>query len=85
MIGRVVGEDRVVGGGKHLLQHVLCVLARAEHVPAEGQQPTLVAGDERLERPRIAPADERDQPLIRLQAKQRRAGVEAYPPGIFER
>ena len=45
----LVGEDRVEGGGEDLLQHVLGVLAAGEHVAAEGQQPRLVAGDQRLE------------------------------------
>jgi hypothetical protein len=34
----LVGEDRVEGGGEDLLEDVLGVLARAEHVAAEGEQ-----------------------------------------------
>ena len=39
----LVGEDRVERGREDLLEDVLGVLARAEHVPAEGEQPRLVA------------------------------------------
>ena len=80
----VVGEHRVEGGGEHLLQHVLGVLARAEQVAAEGEQARLVARDERLEGGVVAAAHERDQPLVGLQAQQRRAAVEADTPGVFE-
>ena len=80
----LVGEHRVVGRRQHLLQDVLGVLPGAEHVAAERQQARLVAGDEHLERRRVASADERDQPLVGLQAEQRRAGVQADSPGIFE-
>ena len=73
----VVGEDRVEGGGEHLLQHVLRVLLRGQHVAAEGQQPRLIAGDQRLERVVVAAPHERDQAVVRLQAQQRRAPVHA--------
>ena len=46
----LVGEHRVERGREHLLEHVLGVLARAQHVPAERQQPRLVAGEQHLER-----------------------------------
>src|SRR3712207_7909258 len=36
-----VGPDRPVGVHEHLLQHVLRVLGRAQHVAAEGQQSRL--------------------------------------------
>jgi hypothetical protein len=64
----VVGTDRVERGGEDLLQDVLCVLARAEHVAAEGQQARLVAGDEHLERRVVAAPHERDQAFVGLQA-----------------
>ena len=70
----LVGEHRVEGGGEDLLQHVLGVLARAEHVAAEGQQARLVARAERLEGGVLAAAGERDQALVGLQAQQRQTG-----------
>ena len=73
----LVGEHRVEGGGEHLLQDVLGVLARAEHVPAEGQQARLVARAEDLEGGVLAAAGERDQALVRLQAQQRRRPAQA--------
>ena len=45
----LVGEDGVEGGGEDLLENVLGVLARGEHVAAEGEQARLVAAAERLE------------------------------------
>ncbi len=38
----VIGADGVEGGGEDLLKDVLGVLARAEHVPAEGEQARLI-------------------------------------------
>ncbi len=66
----LVGEHRVVGGGQHILQHVLGVLARAEHVPAEGEQAAVVAADEHLEGVLVAAADRGDEPLVRLKPEQ---------------
>ncbi len=73
----LVGEHRVEGGGEDLLQHVLGVLARAEHVPAERQQARLVARAERLEGGVLAAAGERDQALVGLQAQQGRRAAQA--------
>ena len=73
----LVGEDRVEGGGEDLLQDVLGVLARAQHVPAEGEQARLVARAERLEGGVLAAAGERDQALVGLQAQQRRRAAQA--------
>ena len=73
----LVGEDRVEGGGEDLLQDVLGVLARAEHVAAEGQQARLVARAQRLEGGVMAPAGEGDQPLVGLQAQQRGRAAQA--------
>ena len=73
----LVGEDRVEGGREDLLQDVLGVLARAEHVAHEGQQARLVAGAERLEGSMLAASGQRDEPLVRLQAKQRRWSPQA--------
>ena len=83
LIGALVGEHRVEGGGEDLLQHVLGVLARGQHVAAERQQARLVAGDERLEGGLVAAPDERDEPLVRLQSEQRRASVKAGGAGVL--
>ncbi len=50
----LVGEDGVEGRGEDLLENVLGVLARGEHVAAEGEQARLVAAAERLEGGRLA-------------------------------
>ncbi len=73
----LVGEHGVEGGGEHLLEDVLGVLARAEHVPAEGQQAGLIARAEDLEGGVLAAAGERDQPLVGLQAQQGRRPAQA--------
>jgi hypothetical protein len=70
--GPVVGADGVEGGREDLLQHVLGVLLRAEHVAAEGEQARLIALDQGLERPVMPAPDERDQPLIGLKPEQGR-------------
>jgi len=80
----LVSEHRVEGGCEDLLQHVLRVLLGGEHVAAERQQPALVARHQRLEGVMIAPAHERDQPLVALQAQQRRLGMGARGAGVFE-
>ena len=80
----LVGEHRVEGRREDLLQHVLGVLARGQHVPAEGQQPRLVARDERLEGVVVAAPDQRDQALVGLQAQQGRATVEAGDAGVLK-
>ena len=79
----VVGEHRVERGGEDLLQHVLGVLARGQHVAAERQQPRLVAGDQRLEGRLIPAPNERDEPLVRLQSEQWRASVKAGRAGVL--
>jgi len=53
-------------------------------VPAEGEQAGLVAADQRLEGMVVAPADERDQPLVALQPEQGLAPVMAGDPGVGE-
>ena len=60
----LVGKDRVEGGRENLLQHILGILARAEHVTAEGQQARLVARAQRLERGVLAAAGHRNQTLV---------------------
>ena len=69
----IVRQHRVVGRREHLLEHVLGVLGGAEHVPAEGHEPRLVAVHQRLEGRRVAAAGERDQPLVGLQPEEGRA------------
>jgi hypothetical protein len=51
-------------------------------VPAEREQARLVARDQRLERVMVSPPDQRDEPLVRLQAKQRRTAVESGGTGV---
>ena len=48
-----------------------------EHVPAERQQPRLIARHQRLEGAVVAAPDQGDEALIGLQAQQRRAAVKA--------
>src|SRR2546423_14539982 len=66
----VIGEHRVVRRGEDLLQYVLGVLARGEQVPAEGEQPGLVARAEHLERCGLATAGERGQAVARMRPPQ---------------
>ncbi len=73
----LVGENGIEGGRKDLLKDVLGILARAEHVPAEGEQARLVACAQRLERGWLAAPGERDQPLVGLQAQQSRRASQA--------
>src|SRR5204862_3035243 len=72
-----VGDHRVEGGGEDLLEHVLGVLRRVQHVTAEREQARLIALYERLECPVLALAGELDELLVALQAKERRATREA--------
>ncbi len=80
----LVREDRVEGSREDLLQHVLGILARAEHVPAEGVQARLVARDERFERSVVAATHERDQAFVRLETEQRGPAVQAPDSCVFE-
>ena len=52
----LVGQDRVEGGGEHLLEDVFGVLPGAEHVPAEGEQARLVARERASRRRRAVRA-----------------------------
>ena len=72
----VVGEHRAVRRDEGLLQYVLGVLGRADHVATEGEQARLVAAEESFERARVAAAHEPHQLLVALQAQQRRSGEE---------
>ena len=81
----VVGEDRVEGRGHDLLEHVLGVLARAEQVAAERHQPRLVRRHQHLEGGGVAPAQERDQPLVGLKAQQRGPPVQSDSARVFQR
>jgi hypothetical protein len=82
--GALVGHHRVEGGGEDLLQDVLGVLARAQHVPAKGQQARLVASDERLIGGLVAAPGERHQPLVALQAQERGWATEAFGTEVLE-
>ena len=73
----LIGQDRVERGREHLLQDILGILTRAEHVAAERQQARLVARAQNLERGVLSAPGERDQTLVRLQAQQRRRAAQA--------
>ena len=64
----LVGEHRRMGCDEGLLEQILGVLARADHVPAEAEQPRLVAVEQDLERVVVAVANHRDELLVALQA-----------------
>jgi hypothetical protein len=68
----VVGADGVERGGEHVLEHILRVLLGAEHVTAEREQSRLVALNEGLEGCVVTAPDQRDEPLVALEAEQRR-------------
>ena len=72
----LVGHHRAIRRREHFLQHVLGVLARVQHVAAEGQEPRAVALDEGLERGLVTRPDEVDQPLVGLQPKEWRANAD---------
>jgi hypothetical protein len=59
-----------VGIDEDLLQNVLGVLSRAEHLTAEAEQPGLVAVDDRLEGVIVAPSQQRHEALVSLQPEQ---------------
>ena len=81
----LVGEHRVERGGEDLLEHVLGVLARAEHVPAEREQARLVAGHERLVGGLVAASGQRDEALVGLDPQQRRRAAKlAVRAGVGE-
>jgi hypothetical protein len=52
-------------------------------VAAERQQPRLIAGHQRLEGVVVPAPDQRDEPLVRLQAQERRTTVEAGSAGVL--
>ncbi len=79
----LVGQHGVVGGGEHLLQDVLGVLLRGQHVPAEGEQPGPVAVEQHLEGADAARPDGSDQPLVRLKPQQRRSASEQSQRGCL--
>jgi hypothetical protein len=77
----VVGQHRVEGRREDLLQHVLRVLLRGQHVPAEREQPRLVARHQRLEGMVVPAPDHGDEALVRLQTQQGRATMHAGDAG----
>ena len=68
--GALVGQQGVERGGEDLLQHVLRVLLRAQHVAAEGQQPRLVALHQRVEGAVVPAPDHGHELLVALQPEQ---------------
>ncbi len=76
----LVGADRAERRGEDLLQHVLGVLLRAEHVAAEREQPRLVALNERLEGAVMAAANQSDESLVTLKPQKRRAARKSGKP-----
>ena len=69
----LVGDHRVVGGDEDLLEHVLGVLGRAQHLAAEAEEARLVALDQSVEGVLVALPGQRDELLIVLEAKEGRA------------
>ena len=74
-----------MGCHEHLLQHVLGVLRGVEQVPAERQQPRLVAVEQDLEGAVVPVANQRDESFVALQAQQRRAPREQTAMGAVVR
>jgi len=60
----VVGDEAAIRGDERVLHSVLGLLPIAEHVPAEGQQATVMAVVDRLEGRFVTTADSADQPLV---------------------
>src|SRR5206468_7643434 len=63
---RVAVAQRAVGGYKAVLERVLGLVAAAEHVAAECEQPVRVAVVDRLERSIVTGAHTSDQPVVPL-------------------
>jgi len=79
----VVAQHRPLGVDEDLLQHVLGVLSRAEHLAAEAEQAALVTIDDRFEGADVALADHRDQLCVALQFQQwRSAGEKPAVTGV---
>ena len=57
-----------MGGDEGFLEQILGVLARPDHVPAEAEQPGLVAVEQDLERTVVAVTNQSDELLVALQA-----------------
>ena len=68
-----VGDHRVVGGDEDLLEHVLGVLGRAQHLAAEAEEARLVALHESVEGVLVALAGQRDEVLVGLEAEKGRS------------
>jgi hypothetical protein len=60
-----------------VLQRVLGLVARAEHVAAEGEQAAVVAVEDELEGPLVAGADAGHEGVVGPPARQ--AGTQARP------
>jgi hypothetical protein len=68
----VGGPQPGVGAHEHVLQSVLGILAAREHLPDIAEQALAVAIMDDAERFIVAGAEERNELLVRAQAKQRR-------------
>ena len=73
-------DELAVGGQERVLDRVLGLLDRAEHVPAEAEHAAVVAVEDRLERRLGAAAQQLDEPLVGREPQQP-AGLEASGAG----
>ena len=65
----LIGQHRRVRRDEDLLQQILRILARRDHVPAEAEQPRLVPVEKHLERPVVPSTNQGDELLVALQAQ----------------
>ena len=65
-----------MGLDEDLLEDILGVLGRAQHVATEGEQARVVAVEEDLEGVLVAGADARDEVFVALQLEQGRPPAE---------
>jgi hypothetical protein len=80
-----VADHRVERGGEDLLQDVLGVLARAQHVAAEREQARLVARHEGLVGRLVPASRQRDETLVGLDPQERRRATDvAVDAGVGE-
>ena len=69
-----------MGGDEGLLERVLGLVARAEHVAAEGEDAGVVAVVEHLERGLVPAPELLDQPLVAERARSFRERGSVSPP-----
>jgi hypothetical protein len=80
----LIGEHRVEGRGEDVLEDVLGVLARPQHVPAERKEARLVAAHQGFVGGLVAASGQRDQAVVGLQPQQRRRSAEPVGPDMLE-